>query len=210
MTPVTLGPLSMPLVGADIPRGTGGAGEAVEVEQWHAGGDAEGAAGGAGVDRHGAALEMVVPGDVAGVVHEQRTELGAGEGDRARLHSGRAGDVPGRVVVDDVVVVDDMASEGVALVNTVLATVHDDVVVHGGVVVDRDGGIGRDLNAVPTAVRDHVVADDQVRGAVVRLNAGGCRTSDDVVLDHPIGAGDVDPVHLIDLAPGADVVDHVA
>src|SRR5438876_5266546 len=149
---------------------------------------------------------MVIPRHIAGVVHEESTELCTGERDGAGLNSGAAGDVPGRVVVDDVVVVDDMASEGVGLVNTILSPIHNDVVVHGRVIVHRDGGIGGELNAIFAAVRQHVVGDRQPGGAVVRLNAGRGRAGHDVVHGSVARPGQVDAVGLIHLPPGADVV----
>src|SRR2546430_952758 len=198
----------MPLVGADVVGGALRAQDAEDIESWHADGDGGGAGGGAGIDRHGAAPEVVISRDVPGVVHEQGTELGAGERNVTDLHV--APDIPIGVVIEDVVVVNIMASEGGSLVNPVLATIHNDVVVHGRVIVDHDGGIGgdlnavphsdlrrshrQDLNAVPPAVRDRVVGDDQVRGAVVGLNARGRCPSHDVVLHHAIRTGDVDPM----------------
>src|SRR5438445_5735730 len=174
----------MPLVGADVVGGALRAQDAEDIESWHADGDGGGAGGGAGIDRHGAAPEVVISRDVPCVVHEQGTELGAGERNVTDLHV--APDIPIGVVIEDVVVVNIMASEGGSLVNPVLATIHNDVVVHGRVIVDHDGGIGGDLNAVPPAVRDRVVGDDQVRGAVVGLNARGRCPSHDVVLHHAI------------------------
>src|SRR6185437_16368691 len=176
--------------------------------------DPGGTGGRAGIDRHSAALEMVVPGDVAGVVHEERAELSARQRDRPRLRGARARrrarDIPGRVVVDDVVVEDVVAAERIALGNPVAAAVHDDVVSHGRVIVRRYGGIGGDLNAVPSAVRDRVVGDDLVGGAVVALNARGGPAGDDVVLDDRVGAGHIDAVDEVDLTPQADVVHHIA
>src|SRR5437773_12129916 len=113
---------------------------------------------------------MVIPRQIAGVVHEEGTELGTGERDGAGLNSGTAGDVPGRVVVDDVVVVDDMASEGVGLVNTILSPIHKDVVVNGRVIVHRDDGIGGELNVILAALRQHDVGDRSLGSAVLRLN----------------------------------------
>src|SRR5204863_1544125 len=150
---------------------------------------------------------------VSRVVHEEGTELSACRGDGPRLRGTRARlrarDVPGRVVVDDVVAKDIVAAQRVALVNPILAVIHDDVVGHGRVIVGRDGRIGGDLNAVYPAIRHYVVGDDLVGGAVVALNARRGRAGDDVVLDDRIRAGDVDAVSLVDLPPGADVVHHI-
>src|SRR2546425_7785227 len=177
------------LVGADVVGRAPGPGTASQVERGHTEGHAGGAGGGAGIDRHGAAPEVVISRDVPGVVHEQGTELGAGERNVTDLHV--APDIPIGGVIEDVVVVNIMASEGGSLVNPVLATIHNDVVVHGRVIVDHDGGIGGELNAVPPPVCDPVVGDDQVRGAVVGLNARGRCPSHDVVLHQAIRTGDV-------------------
>src|SRR5207247_3568378 len=138
----------MPLMGADVVGNALRAQEAGEVERRHADAHAGGTEGPAGIDRHGATAEMVIPRHIAGVVHEEGTELGTGERDGAGLNSGTAGDVPGRVVVDDVVVVDDMASEGVGLVNTILSPIHDEVVVQGRVLVHRDGVCSGEVKAI--------------------------------------------------------------
>src|SRR4029077_18559357 len=98
---------SVPLIGTDVVADADGAGDAVEVEQRHAAHDARGTAGGARVDRHGTTPEVVVPGHVPGVVHEQRAELGGRQRDAAGLGAAAAQvKIRRRVVVDDVVVVD--------------------------------------------------------------------------------------------------------
>src|SRR5207245_719774 len=62
-----------------------------------------GTKGRGGIDRHGAAPEMVIPGHIPGVVHEEGTELSARERDVAGLNGARtglwAGDIPRGVVV---------------------------------------------------------------------------------------------------------------
>src|SRR5207247_984879 len=205
---------SMPLISPDVVGNALRAQDAGEVERRHAEDQSGGTQGRAPINRHGGTLEVVVPGDVAGVVHEERAELSARQRDRPRLRGARARrrarDIPGRVVVEDVVVEDVVAAERVALGNPVAAAVHDDVVVHGRVIVRRERRISRDLNAVPPAVRHRVVGDDLVGGAVVALNARGGPAGDDVVLDDRIGAGHVDAVDEVDLTPQADVVHHIA
>src|SRR5439155_21148858 len=205
---------SMPLVGPDVVGGTLRTQDAGKVERGHAERYTGGTKGRGGIDRHRATLEVVIPGHIPGVVHEEGTELGARERHVAGLSGARtglwAGDIPRGVVVQDVVVEDVVAAERVALGNTVAAAVHDDVVVHGGVVVRRERGVGGDGNAVPPAVRHRVVGDDLVGGAVVALNARGGPAGDDVVLDDRIGAGHVDAVDEVDLTPQADVVHHIA
>src|SRR5437016_10202526 len=204
----------MPLIGPDVVGNALRAQDAGEVERRHAERYTSGTKGSAGIDCHGAAAEMVIPGHITGVVHEEGTELGARERDVAGLNGARtglwAGDIPRGVVVQDVVVEDVVAAERVALANPVAAAVHDDVVVHGRVIVRRERGVGGDGNAIPPAVRHHVVGDDLVGGAVVALNARGGPAGDDVVLDDRIGAGHVDAVDEVDLTPQADVVHHIA
>src|ERR1041384_3745760 len=201
----------MPLIGPDVVGGPLGACDAGEVERRHADDHAGGTEGRAPIDRHRATPEVVIPRDVAGIVHEEGAELGARERQGTGLGAVYERDVR-RIVVEDVVVEDIVGADrtGRRFPNAVTIHVHDDVVIDSRVIVRRDGGVGGYLNAITPAVRHHIVGDREVGGAVVRLNAGGCRAGDDVVLDHRIGTGDVDPVRLIDLAPGADVVDHVA
>src|SRR2546429_9200524 len=73
------------LIGADVVGGALGPGEAVEVEQWHAEAHAGGTQRRAGVDGDRAALEVVIPGHGAGVVHEEPADLGLVGGRGARL-----------------------------------------------------------------------------------------------------------------------------
>src|SRR5437899_1682282 len=73
------------LKGADVVGRAFRPWDAVEVDQRHAAAHGSGTAGGARIDRYGAALEMVIPGHIAGVVHEERAPLSGGQGDRARL-----------------------------------------------------------------------------------------------------------------------------
>src|SRR4029077_2996013 len=200
---------SVPLIGTDVVADSDGAGDAVEVEQRHAAHDARGTAGGARVDRHGTTPEVVVPGHVPGVVHEQRAELGGRQRDAAGLGAAAAQvKIRRRVVVDDVVVVDVVRPGGRVFVNPP-AVVDGNVVVHGRVIVRRNGAIGGDLNAVLAAGHD-VIRDDRARGAVVVGNARGGRPGDDVVHDDATGAGRIDTVDEVRAGTHGDVVDHVA
>src|SRR5207244_12665423 len=94
---------------------------ASQVERGHTEGHAGGAGGGAGIDRHGAAPEVVISRDVPGVVHEQGTELGAGERNVTALHV--APDIPIGVVIEDVVVGNIMASDEGCRMNRVLTSI---------------------------------------------------------------------------------------
>src|SRR4029077_1104792 len=199
----------MPLIGSDVIAGPLGPGGTVEVEQRHAAHDARGTAGGARVDRHGTTPEVVVPGHVPGVVHEQRAELGGRQRDAAGLGAAAAQvKIRRRVVVDDVVVVDVVRPGGRVFVNPP-AVVDRNVVVHGRVIVRRNGAIGGDLNAV-LAAGHHVIGDDRARGAVIVGNARGGRRVDDVVHDDAIGAGRIDAVDEVRAGAHGDVVDHIA
>src|SRR5690349_3577862 len=199
----------MPFVGADVVGSADGASDTVEVEQGHAAADAGRAAGGAGVDRHRPAPEVVVSGHVPGVVHEQRAELGGRQREAARLGAPAAQvKVRRGVVVDDVVVVDVVRPGGGVFVDAP-AVVDRNVVVHGGVIVRRQGAIGGDLNAV-FAAGHHVIRDDRVGGAVVVGNARGGCPGDDVVHDDATGAGRIDAVNEVRAGAHGDVVDHVA
>src|SRR6266576_2025527 len=199
---------SGPLVWSDIDGRARGPGDAVPVEQRHAAGDAGGTAERACVDRHRATPEMVVPGHVPGVVHEERVELGGRQRDGAGLGAAAAQVQIRGVVVDDVVVVDVVRAGGRVFVNPP-AVVDRNVVVHGRVIVRRNGAIRGDLNAV-FAVGDDVIGDDRACGAVVVGNASGGRPGDDVVDDDATGAGRIDAVNEVRAGAHGDVVDHVA
>ncbi len=102
----------MPLIGPEVVGGTLRTQDTGKVERRHAERYAGGTKGSAGIDRYRAAPEMVIPGHIPGVVHEEGAELGARERDVTRLNSDGgiplvvAGDIPLRVIVEDVVVVD--------------------------------------------------------------------------------------------------------
>src|SRR6266516_2674232 len=199
----------MPLVGADVVGRADGPGDAVPVEQWHAAGHAAGAAERACINRHRPTSEMIVSGHVPGVVHEERAELGGRQRDGAGLGSSTAKiKIRCGVVVDDVVVVDVVRTSGRIFVNPP-AVVDRNVVVHGRVIVRRDGPVGGDLNAV-FAVGYHVIGDDRARGAVVVRNASGGDPGDDVVHDDATGAARIDAVDEVRAGAHGDVVDHVA
>src|SRR6266568_7359549 len=152
---------------------------------------------------------MVVPGHVPSVAHEEGAELGGSQREGTGLGSSTAKiKIRCGAVVDDVVVVDVVRTSGRIFVNPP-AVVDRNVVVHGRVIVRRDGAIGGDLNAV-FAVGHHVIGDDRVRGAVVVRNAGGRHPRHDVVHDDAAGTGRVDPVNEVRAAAHGDVVDHVA
>src|SRR5436190_15186001 len=199
----------MPLIGADVVGAAGGPGDPVEVEHGHAAGHAGGTAGRARVNRHRATPEVVIPSHVPGVVHEERAELGGRQREGAGLGSAAAKiKIRGGVVVDDVVVVDVVRTSGRVFVNPP-AVVDRNVVVHGRVIVRRNGAICGDLNAV-FAVGDDVIGDDRARGAVVVRNARGGNPGDDVVHDDATGAGRIDAVNEVRAGAHGDVVDHVA
>src|SRR2546428_2574738 len=144
-----------PLIGPDVGGQALGRGDAVEVGHRHAGGHGGGRGGGARIDRHRATLEMVIPAHIPGVVHKESAELGTRERYGARLDAADEGEVPARVVVNDVVVVDVVAADRGPLLNAISGTIHHDVVVHGGGIVRRDGPVGGDLNAISPAVGHH-------------------------------------------------------
>src|SRR5947199_3246384 len=201
--------VSMPLIGADVVGAAGGPGDPVEVEHGHAAGHAGGTAGRARVNRHRAPPEVVMPAHIPRLVHEERAELGGSRRDGAGLGSAAAKiKIRGGVVVDDVVVVDVVRTGGRVFVNPP-AVVDRNVVVHGRVIVRRDGAVGGDLNAV-FAVGHHVIGDDRTRGAVVVRDAGGGHPGDDVVHDDATGAGRIDAVNEVRAGAHGDVVDHVA
>src|SRR5438094_5261950 len=199
----------MPLIGADVVGAAGGPGDPVEVERGHAAGHADGTAGRARVNRHRATPEVVIPVHVPGVVHEERAELGGNQRNGAGLGSAAAKiEIRGGVVVDDIVVVDVVRTGGRVFVNPP-AVVDRNVVVHGRVIVRRDGAIRGDLNAV-FAVGHHVIGDDRTRGAVVVRDAGGGHPGDDVVHDDATGAGRIDAVNEARAGAHGYVVDYVA
>src|SRR5437762_13500930 len=99
------------------------------------------------------------------------------------------------VVVADVVLVDGVKTSGRVFVNPP-AVVDRNVVVHGRVIVRRNGAVGGDLNAV-FAVGHHVIGDDRARGAVVVRDARGGRPGDDVVHDDATWAGRIDAVDQV-------------
>src|SRR5437762_11705668 len=86
------------------------------------------------------------------------------------------------VVVADVVLVDGVRASGRVFVNPPAVVDRNDV-VHGRVIVRRNGAVGGDLNAI-FAVRHHVIGDDRARGAVVVRDARGGRARDDAAHDH--------------------------
>src|SRR5947208_5792079 len=199
----------MPLIGADVVGAAGGPGDPVEVEHGHAAGHAGGTAGRARVNRHRATPEVVIPAHIPSVVHEERAELGGRRRDGAGLGSAAAKiKIRGGVVVDDVVVVDVVRTSGRVFVNPP-AVVDRNVVVHGRVIVRRNGAVGGDLNAV-FAVGHHVIGDDRARRAVVVGDARGGHPGDDVVHDDATGAACVDAVNEVRAGAHGDVVDHVA
>src|SRR3989442_12899098 len=102
---------------------------------------------------------MVIPVHVAGVIQGGGAELGTRELNGARLGSHGKDDVAGRVVVDDVVVVDVVrAGQAVGgFVNAKIAAIHHDVVVDGREIVRRPGAVRGNLDTIAAAVRDHVV-----------------------------------------------------
>src|SRR5216117_3917343 len=199
----------MPLVGADVVGRVDGPGDAVQVEQRHAAGHAAGTAERARVNRHRPTAEKIVPDHVPGVVHEERAELGGRQREGAGLGAAAAQvKIRGGVVVDDVVVVDVVRTGGRVFVNPP-AVVDRNVVVHGRVIVRRDGPVSGDLNAV-FAVGHHVIGDDRARGAVVVRDARGGRPGDDVVHDDATWAARIDAVNEVRAGAHGDVVDHVA
>src|SRR5436309_8922891 len=199
----------MPFKGPYIVGAARGAGDPVEVEHGHAEGHGRGTAGRARINRHRATPEVVIPVHIPSVVHEERAELGGRQREGAGLGSSAAKiKIRGGVVVDDVVVVDVVRTGGRVFVNPP-AVVDRNVVVHGRVIVRRDGAVGGDLNAV-FAVGHHVIGDDRTRGAVVVRDAGGGHPGDDVVHDDATGAGRIDAVNEVRAGAHGDVVDHVA
>src|SRR5438093_4664250 len=199
----------MPLVGADVVGRAHGSGDADQVEQRHAAGHAGGTAGRARIDRHRATPEVVIPVHIPSVVHEEGAELGGRQREGAGLGAAAAQvKIRGGVVVDDVVVVDVVRTGGRVFVNPP-AVVDRNVVVHGRVIVRRDGPVSGDLNAV-FAVGHHVIGDDRARGAVVVRDARGGNPGDDVVHDDATGAARIDAVNEVRAGAHGDVVDHVA
>src|SRR5256886_1168817 len=154
-------------------------------------------------------LFRLIPGHGASVVHEEGVELRTRERQGARLRAADEGDV-GRVIVDDVVVVDVVAADRGVFINAPTGRIHDDVVAHGRVIIRRQAAFGGDQNAIDPAVGHGVVGDDFTGRAVVQVNAGGGRAGHDIVHDDAIRPAEVDAVNEIGAAQGADVVDHVA
>src|SRR2546427_249958 len=203
----------MPLIGADVGGAALGAEDAVEVSPGHAGGAPGGTGGGARINRHRAALEMVIPGHVPGVVHKQGVELGSRERHGARLGARDQVHAPAGAVIDNVVVEHVVGADGGPFIDAIGGAGHihhHDVVVHGHVIGRRDGGVGGDRDAGSPAVGHHVVGDDLVGAVVPQVNAGGGRSGDDIVLDDAVGTRHVDAVNLVGLPKGTDVVHHIA
>src|SRR2546421_2962700 len=102
----------MPLIGADVGGAALGAEDAVEVGPGHAGRAPGGTGGGARINRHRAALEMVIPGHIPGVVHKQGVELGSRERHGARLGARDQVHAPAGAVIDNVVVEHVVGADG--------------------------------------------------------------------------------------------------